>query len=73
LSHLAKSVATGQRKLSNGELNVEFPIMRKLTLPRKHAPELLKLLRDEGVTTMSLFPGIDGVVRLLKEYMRELR
>jgi hypothetical protein len=41
--------------------------MRKLILPRKEAPRLLALLVDERVTGATLFPGVDGVVREMKE------
>jgi hypothetical protein len=48
------------------------PRLVQLILHRKHATDLLRRLRDEGVTAMSLFPGVDGVVRLLKEFGREV-
>lgn len=73
LWQLLRSVAIGGRKLTDGKVAVEPPIMKKLMLPRKHAPELLRLLRAEAVTTMSLFPGVEGAVRLLKEHVRELK
>jgi hypothetical protein len=39
-----------------------------LTLKAKHAPALLRLVADEGVDGASMFPGVDGVVRAMREY-----
>lgn len=36
-------------------------------LPVSEAPELLRLLALEGITGASLFPGVDGVVRSMRE------
>lgn len=47
--------------------NLDPPIMRLFSLPQECAPELLKLLSDEGVHGASLFPGYDGVVRYMRE------
>lgn len=41
--------------------------LRCLTLPASEAGRLLRLLSLEGVNGASLFPGADGVVRLLRE------
>lgn len=43
------------------------PVLRRFTLPRSEAPELLWLLTHERITGGSMFPGVDGVVRELKE------
>jgi len=43
------------------------PYMRCFTLDRAHAPQLLGLLSQEGVTAASVFPGYEGVVQALKE------
>jgi len=41
--------------------------LRCLTLPTSEAGRLLRLLSLEGVNGASLFPGVEGVVRLLRE------
>jgi len=67
LDGLLRSVVSGRFRLSSGSLMGRFPIMRKLILPRREAPRLLELLVDERVTGATLFPGVDGVVREMKE------
>lgn len=47
-----------------------MPLMRRLTLPRCHAPKLLRLLSHEGVDGSTMFPGYDGVVKAMKERAR---
>jgi hypothetical protein len=42
-------------------------VFRRLLLPRKQAPQLLRYLAEEGVSGASLFPGVDGVVRAMRE------
>ena len=44
-----------------------YPFMRKLTLPGACGKELQRLLSEEGITGSSMFPGLDGVVRSMKE------
>lgn len=46
---------------------IDQPVLQKLTLPIREAPKLLRLLADEGVSALHLYPGIDGVVKALKE------
>jgi hypothetical protein len=46
------------------------PLMHRLTLPRHQAPELLRLLSYEPVTGGTMFPGLDGVVRDVRERRR---
>jgi FRG domain len=43
------------------------PWMRRLSIQQSCAPELLRLLSDEGITGATMFPGHDGVVRALRE------
>lgn len=43
------------------------PVLRKLTLARDQAPELLRRLAEDGVTAATMFPGRDGVVTSLRE------
>ncbi|WP_437333591.1 FRG domain-containing protein [Sorangium sp. So ce394] len=43
------------------------PALRRLTLPTIEAPKLLRLLHEEGIDGASMFPGPDGVVRLMRE------
>lgn len=50
-------------------------LLCKLTLPTKHAPELLERLSNLGVSAASVFPGYLGVVERLREqafYLRNL-
>jgi hypothetical protein len=44
-----------------------LPWMRKLTLPRTHTQQLLRLLSNAGINGSSMFPGQEGVVKRLKE------
>lgn len=39
----------------------------KLTLPVTEAPKLLRFLSDEGIDGASMFPGIEGAVKLVYE------
>jgi hypothetical protein len=41
--------------------------LRRMTLPTSEAPKLLRLLSYEGVDGASMFPGVDGVVRAMRE------
>jgi len=41
--------------------------LRRLTLPVSAASKLLRLLSYEGITGASMFPGVDGVVRAMRE------
>jgi hypothetical protein len=43
------------------------PVLRRLTLLMREAPELLRLLAFEGITGQILFPGFDGVARGLDD------
>jgi hypothetical protein len=42
-------------------------LLRRLTLPKSEAPRLLQLLAHEGVDGAAMFPGVDGVVRAMRE------
>lgn len=46
---------------------VTEPMMRRLSLPRSEATALLHWLSIEGVTGAALFPGLDGVVRQVRD------
>jgi hypothetical protein len=72
LEQLVTGVCSGKIPLASGKLDIKFPVMKKLTLRRKHAAELSRLLRLEGITSMSMFPGIDGVVRAVRERINEM-
>jgi hypothetical protein len=48
------------------------PFLYKLCLPRGRALELRALLRANGVTAMSLFPGADGIVQFMKADARDV-
>jgi hypothetical protein len=54
--------AFDHRSVPDGE-----PLVRKVTLPRTEANELLGLLVLERITGATMFPGVDGVVRAMKE------
>jgi hypothetical protein len=41
--------------------------LRRVTLPIREAPRLLRLLAYEGVDGASMFPGADGVARAMRE------
>jgi hypothetical protein len=49
-----------------GIIGTALPL-RRLHLPVDQAPKLLRLLSDEGISGVSMFPGADGVVRGLRE------
>jgi hypothetical protein len=53
----------GRRQQVPGAL----PDLRRIMLPVAEAPELLKLLSDEGIDASVLFPGPNGVVRAMRE------
>jgi hypothetical protein len=44
------------------------PVLRKFELPLGQAGKLLRLLADEGISGTYLYPGVDGVVRGLREH-----
>lgn len=43
------------------------PKLRRFSLPRSEAPNLLRELSVEGIDGASMFPGPDGVVKAMKE------
>jgi hypothetical protein len=43
------------------------PCLRRLDLPQSEAGTLLRLLADDHVSATQLFPGLDGVVRGIRE------
>lgn len=47
--------------------DITEPMMRRLSLPRTEATALLRWLSIEGVTGAALFPGLDGVVRQVRD------
>ena len=58
-------VAVGMSQHINDQLG--YPFMRKLTLLGTCGRELQRLLFEEGITGSSMFPGVEGVVRSMKE------
>ena len=46
---------------------LQFPLLRRITLPRHEAKALLRLLSYEGIDGASIFPGLGGVVTSLRE------
>lgn len=42
---------------------VGWPILKRITLPNEWRRDVLRALRDMGVTAASLFPGLDGLGR----------
>jgi len=67
LDAIVAGVCSGALPLCSGSVRKSRPIMRKLVLPARHGPELLGLLVDERISGATLFPGVEGVVRQLKE------
>jgi hypothetical protein len=67
LAQIIAALARGEIQLCSGTLELPCPSMRKLILPRDQASELLGMLVDERITGATMFPGVDGVVRSLKE------
>jgi hypothetical protein len=67
LDQIVMRLASGEIELRTGELALPRPAMHKLVLPRRHASELLGRLVDERITGATMFPGVDGVVRALRE------
>ncbi len=67
LDAIVRRVAHGRIKLSSGRLFLRPPVMRKLILPRRHARNLLRELVLERITGATMYPGVDGVVRELRE------
>lgn len=53
--------------LDDSPLAARLPLMRRLTLPRREARSLLRLLSYEGVDGASIFPGLAGVVASLRK------
>jgi hypothetical protein len=49
------------------ERNVGSVELRRLTMPCSEAPKLLRLLAYQGVDGSTMFPGVDGVVRAMRE------
>ncbi|HEX6307286.1 MAG TPA: FRG domain-containing protein [Longimicrobiales bacterium] len=47
--------------------SLPFPILRRFDVPAAQAGALLRLLHDEGVGAVHLFPGLDGVVKGIQE------
>jgi len=45
----------------------DYPFMVKLKLPISCAPELRRMLAEDGIDGASMFPGYSGVVRAMKE------
>jgi len=53
-----------QIRSANGE---KTPELRRFLLDAEYAPQLLRLLAQEGVDGCTLFPGADGVVKAMRE------
>jgi hypothetical protein len=45
----------------------ESPVLYCLTLPKKEAPELLRLLAFQGYDGATMFPGLEGAVKYMSE------
>lgn len=69
LDRIVRDVATSKIRLLSGQLQAPWPTptMRKLLLPRDKVPDLLRLLVYERISGATMFPGVDGVVRAIKE------
>ncbi len=67
LDEIVEAVVGGSIPISSGPPWEARPVMRKLSLPRSQATELLRLLVYERITGATMFPGVEGVVRELKE------
>jgi hypothetical protein len=72
LEDIVGDTIQGRIRLASGSLDIQRPVLRKLTLGRSHAKELLDGLMHEAVHGGSMFPGFDGVVRFIKEQVRRL-
>ena len=48
------------------------PVLQKITLSINHAPRLLDLCEKFGVTGSSLFPGFQGVTRMVSDWAKSL-
>lgn len=64
--YVAHDVANGIMA-KHGLEGCELPLMRKLSLPRREAPKLLRLLSYEGINGATMFPGYDGVAVSMRE------
>jgi hypothetical protein len=49
------------------EKDIDRPMMRRLSLLRQEAPKVLELLAYERVAGNALFPGLDGVIRSVRD------
>jgi hypothetical protein len=55
---------------ANPQFHPALPLMHRLRLPQNQAGEVLRLLSFEPVTGATLFPGVGGVVRDVRERVR---
>lgn len=67
LEEIIARLAGGTIALCSGGLRLPQPALRKLVMPRSHAPDLLAKLVDERITGATMFPGVDGVIRSMRE------
>jgi hypothetical protein len=67
LDEIVVRVASGKIRLCSGSLRMKSPVMRKLVLPRTEAKRLFGLLVLERITGATMYPGVDGVARELRE------
>lgn len=47
--------------------NIKDPVMYRLTLPRREAGGVVRWLTYDRVTGSTMFPGLDGVVRYVRD------
>lgn len=55
------------RDQSTSTFAPKLPVMRHLKLAASHAPELMRLLDQEGVNSAKLFPGYEGAAKAVIE------
>jgi hypothetical protein len=67
LDQIIRRVATGKIRLCSGNLRMKLPVIRKIVLPRTEVKKLLGLLVLERITGATVYPGVDGVARELRE------
>jgi hypothetical protein len=72
LDHIMSKFVTGEIYMATGKVMLPKKgcVMRKLVLPREEADLLLGLLHLDGITALSMFPGLSGIAPYLKERRR---
>ncbi len=61
------AVLTGSWEKVPEKLNRHLPFLWKITLPAKEARVALRMLAAEGVDAASIYPGLEGVVKAMRE------